>query len=67
MARFVAFLRAVNVGKRTVAMAAARAALTDLGYSDVASFVNSGNLIFSATVNPSSIFSCRKRIRIRVY
>jgi uncharacterized protein (DUF1697 family) len=49
MTRYVAFLRAVNVGRRTVPMATARAALTDLGYSDVASFVNSGNLIFSAT------------------
>jgi uncharacterized protein (DUF1697 family) len=30
-------------------MPAARAALEDLGYADVASFVNSGNLLFSAT------------------
>src|SRR6185437_15524488 len=33
MARFVAFLRAVNVGKRTVAMATARQALADLGFA----------------------------------
>jgi uncharacterized protein (DUF1697 family) len=49
MARFVAFLRAVNVGKRTVAMATARQALADLGLADVSSYVNSGNLLFSAT------------------
>jgi uncharacterized protein (DUF1697 family) len=49
MARYVAFLRAVNVGKRTVAMADARAALEGLGYEDVSSYVNSGNLIFTAT------------------
>jgi uncharacterized protein (DUF1697 family) len=48
MARFVAFLRAVNVGHRTVAMAAAREALTALGYDAVASYVNSGNLVFTA-------------------
>lgn len=48
VARFVAFLRAVNVGKRTVAMATARQALEELGYDEVSSFVNSGNLIFSA-------------------
>jgi len=49
MARFVAFLRAVNVGKRTVAMASAKQALQELGFDEVASFVNSGNLLFSAT------------------
>ena len=49
MARFVAFLRAVNVGKRTVAMATARQALEDLGFADVGSYVNSGNLLFTAT------------------
>lgn len=49
MARFVAFLRAVNVGARRVDMARARAVLERLGYEDVASFVNSGNLIFSTS------------------
>jgi len=48
MQRFVAFLRAVNVGKRTVAMAAARQVLEKCGFDDVESFINSGNLIFSA-------------------
>ena len=49
MARFVAFLRAVNVGRRTVAMATARDVLSGLGFEDVGSYVNSGNLLFSAT------------------
>lgn len=47
MARYVAFLRAVNVGGRRVAMASARRVLEDLGYQDVDSYVNSGNLLFS--------------------
>ena len=49
MARFVAFLRAVNVGKRRVPMARARDVLTGLGFDQVDSFANSGNLIFTAT------------------
>jgi uncharacterized protein (DUF1697 family) len=49
VARFVAFLRAVNVGKRTVAMATARQLLEELGFEEVGSFVNSGNLLFSAS------------------
>ncbi len=49
MAQFVAFLRAVNLGERRVPMAEARAAVAGLGYADVSSYANSGNLIFNAT------------------
>src|SRR4051794_5594565 len=48
VARYVAFLRAVNVGRRRVAMATAREVLCQLGLADVSSYVNSGNLLFSA-------------------
>lgn len=54
MARFVAFLRAVNVGGRRVEMARARGVLEDLGYDDVSSFVNSGNLLFTAAGRATS-------------
>jgi uncharacterized protein (DUF1697 family) len=47
--RYVAFLRAVNVGRRRVAMATAREILSLLGLGEVSSYVNSGNLMFSAT------------------
>lgn len=49
MARYVAFLRAVNLGRRKVAMERARQTLTGLGLEDVSSYVNSGNLLFTAT------------------
>jgi uncharacterized protein (DUF1697 family) len=55
MERFVAFLRAVNVGKRRVDMATARKTLESLGYADVASFVNSGNLLFTADGQPARL------------
>ena len=54
MARYVAFLRAVNVGGRRVEMARARTVLENLGYDEVASFVNSGNLIFSGSGRAST-------------
>jgi uncharacterized protein (DUF1697 family) len=53
MERFVAFLRAVNVGNRRVSMAECVHALQALGYEDVASYVNSGNLLFSAGGKPA--------------
>jgi uncharacterized protein (DUF1697 family) len=49
MTRFVAFLRAVNLGNRRVEMATARRALQQLGFGDVDSYVNSGNLLFTST------------------
>lgn len=49
VARFVAFLRAVNVGRRRVAMPAARKVLEELGLDQVGSYANSGNLLFTAT------------------
>ena len=49
MARYVAFLRAVNLGRRRVAMATACTLLTGLGLGEVSSYVNSGNLLFTAT------------------
>jgi len=45
---YVAFLRGVNVGgKGIVSMAAIKAALVALGLSDVRTYINSGNVIFS--------------------
>lgn len=45
---YVGFLRAVNVGgKGLVSMTAIREALTAIGLSDVRTYINSGNVIFS--------------------
>lgn len=50
MPAFVALLRGVNVGKaKRVPMAELRALLGDLGYTGVATLLNSGNAVFQAT------------------
>ncbi|MDP2680340.1 MAG: DUF1697 domain-containing protein [Rhodoferax sp.] len=50
MPKFVALLRGINVGKaKRIAMADLRALLTELGYTDVATLLNSGNAVFRAT------------------
>ena len=51
----VAFLRAVNLGKRRVAMARLKAVCEDLGYADVFTHINSGNVVFDATGSRESI------------
>lgn len=47
MSRWFAFLRAINVGGRTVKMDRLRELFTGLGLEDVESFIASGNLIFA--------------------
>ncbi len=49
---YVAFLRAINVGGNSiVSMAAIKEALEGLGFSDVRTYINSGNVIFSTTAS----------------
>ena len=49
MATHVAFLRGVNLGPNNkIAMPALRAMAEDLGYTDVATYINSGNLIITS-------------------
>ena len=48
-ATHVALLRGINVGRaKRVAMADLRALVTELGYGDVRTLLNSGNVVFSA-------------------
>ena len=46
--RYVAFLRGINLGKRRVAMTRLKALFEELGYGDVATFIASGNVVFSS-------------------
>jgi uncharacterized protein (DUF1697 family) len=50
MPRYLALLRGINVGGRNkVAMAELRAVAIDLGHSDVATYIQSGNLLFTSS------------------
>ena len=51
--RHVALIRGINVGKaKRVAMSALRALVEDLGYRDVRTLLNSGNVVFTV---PASV------------
>ena len=54
MPRFIAFLRAINVGGRNVTMAALRGQFEALGFSNVETFIASGNVIFEAASHDST-------------
>jgi len=55
MAKWVALLRAVNLGSRNkVPMAQLRRALEDAGYDDVRTVIASGNVVFARRGKPSA-------------
>ena len=54
MPRYVAFLRAVNVGGRIVKMEELRALFSEAGMAEVETFIASGNVIFSTTAKATA-------------
>ena len=58
--RYILLLRCINVGgKNKVSMSELKVLLTELGFEDVASYINSGNLFFSSV---ESYESCIPKI-----
>jgi uncharacterized protein (DUF1697 family) len=55
LVQHVAFLRAVNVGKRKAPSAQLVRAVQSLGYEDVWTYINSGNVVFEASGRPSAL------------
>jgi uncharacterized protein (DUF1697 family) len=53
MPKYVAFLRAINVGGHTVKMDHLRRLFAGLGFSNVETFIASGNVIFDSTSKSS--------------
>lgn len=51
----VAFLRAVNLGKRTVKMPHLAELVRGLGHDDVWTYINSGNVVFDASGNRTTL------------
>jgi uncharacterized protein (DUF1697 family) len=55
---YIAFLRGINVGGRSVTKQTLQAAFEDLGFTDVSTFKQSGNVIFqSAETDPKALSS----------
>lgn len=57
--RYVAFLRGMNLGKRRLEMSRLRDMFGELGYEDVATFIASGNVIFSTTERDAKVLESR--------
>lgn len=56
MTAYAAFLRGINLGgARRVPMADLRTVAQDLGFEAVATYINSGNLVFASTKRPPAL------------
>ncbi|HEX2308674.1 MAG TPA: DUF1697 domain-containing protein [Jatrophihabitantaceae bacterium] len=55
MTAYIALLRGINVGGRTIKMADLRSALEELNVSDVRTVLASGNVVFSATGSKTAV------------
>jgi uncharacterized protein (DUF1697 family) len=64
MATFVALLRAVNVGGRTLPMADVRRSLETLGLGDVRTYLQSGNVVFEGGHAPAEEYAAAIEVRI---
>jgi uncharacterized protein (DUF1697 family) len=58
--RYVAFLRGINVGGRTIPMADLRGCFEDLGFGDVRTVLQTGNVVF--TSDESGVPAVRTRV-----
>jgi uncharacterized protein (DUF1697 family) len=56
MPKYIAFLRAINVGGHTVKMDALRRLFESMGFSGVETFIASGNVIFEASEGKTGSF-----------
>lgn len=54
MQRFIALLRAINVGGRTVKMERLRTLFEELEFTNVATFIASGNVIFESSARKTA-------------
>lgn len=54
MTRYIGFLRAINVGGHTVKMDRLRSLFAELGFTNVESFIASGNVIFESQMDDTA-------------
>ena len=66
MKRYIALLRGINIsGKNKLSMPELKSRLIELGYIEVLTYLNSGNVIFTARENEESILADTIRAMIR--
>lgn len=66
MNRYIALLRGINIsGKNKIAMPELKKCCVELGFSEVTTYLNSGNIIFSSSIADKDILSNKIKFVIK--
>lgn len=66
MKRYIALLRGINIsGKNKIAMSELKKGFTELGFAEVTTYLNSGNVIFLSDVDDENIISNKIELMIK--
>ena len=66
MKRYIALLRGINIsGKNKISMSELKSCFIELGYADVITHLNSGNVVFSTDENDENILAYKIKEMIR--
>src|SRR5579864_4267617 len=65
MVKYAAFLRGINIGGRRVKMTALQKAFESLGFTDVKTYIASGNVVFAARVQSGAALRTKIEQKLR--
>lgn len=66
MRRYIALLRGINIsGKNKISMSELKQEFIELGFAEVATYLNSGNVIFSSDIDDRDVLSHKIKLLIK--
>ena len=66
MKKYIALLRGINIsGRNKIAMSELKAGFTELGYTSVSTYLNSGNVIFLSDTDDKNVLSDTIKLMIK--
>lgn len=66
MKRYIALLRGINIsGKNKISMSGLKENFAEFGFSEVTTYLNSGNIIFTSAVDDNDILSNKIKLLIK--
>lgn len=66
MKRYIALLRGINIsGKNKISMSELNRGFAELGFAEAATYLNSGNVIFSSAIDDKNVLSSKIKLMIK--
>lgn len=66
MKRYIALLRGINIsGKNKIVMSELKKCFAELGFAEIVTYLNSGNVIFSSSIEDKDVLSNKVQLMIR--